>query len=234
MGKTHACSDPKHHVHDAAGFVAAVERACNERGLRLTAIRARVLSLVAAGRASSSRTEKARGVAVSADSTRSVSSRSRSGKTDHRIGVRSPPVLTRAVSTGVSLSPVVGARATRTRMPWASTTTWTNVPRAAVIAYVATVPGAAVWVRTLPASSRVAAGLVEAATDGPWAVRLVDTTTGSTAVISIRRRPRTATVTFRALVSLIPTAHLRRADAGGLSQRGVGHAVTGSQRERGS
>ena len=48
MGKTHACSDPKHHVHDAAGFVAAVERACNERGLRLTAIRARVLSLVAA------------------------------------------------------------------------------------------------------------------------------------------------------------------------------------------
>lgn len=48
MGKTHACSDLKHHVHDAAGFVAAVERACNERGLRLTAIRARVLSLVAA------------------------------------------------------------------------------------------------------------------------------------------------------------------------------------------
>ena len=51
MGKTHACTDPHHHVHDAAGFVAAVERACNERGLRLTAIRARVLSLVAqAGR----------------------------------------------------------------------------------------------------------------------------------------------------------------------------------------
>ena len=25
-------ADPKHHVHDAAGFVAAVERACNERG----------------------------------------------------------------------------------------------------------------------------------------------------------------------------------------------------------
>ena len=48
MGKSHACIDPKHHVHDAAGFVAAVERACNERGLRLTAIRARVLSLVAA------------------------------------------------------------------------------------------------------------------------------------------------------------------------------------------
>lgn len=48
MAKTHACTDPKHHVHDAEGFVAAVERACNERGLRLTAIRARVLSLVAA------------------------------------------------------------------------------------------------------------------------------------------------------------------------------------------
>lgn len=41
------CIDPKHHVHDAAGFVAAVEHACAERGLRLTPIRARVLSLVA-------------------------------------------------------------------------------------------------------------------------------------------------------------------------------------------
>ncbi len=47
MGKTHACTDPKHHVHDAAAFVAAVERACGERGLRLTEIRARVLALVA-------------------------------------------------------------------------------------------------------------------------------------------------------------------------------------------
>src|SRR3989339_1169658 len=45
MAKHHICSDPKHHVHDAAGFVHAVERACNERGLRLTALRARVLSL---------------------------------------------------------------------------------------------------------------------------------------------------------------------------------------------
>jgi Fur family zinc uptake transcriptional regulator len=44
----HACTDPKHHVHDAAGFVTAVERACHERGLRLTPIRARVLGLVAA------------------------------------------------------------------------------------------------------------------------------------------------------------------------------------------
>ncbi len=44
---THACTDPQHHVHDAAGFVAAVERACGERGLRLTPIRARVLGLIA-------------------------------------------------------------------------------------------------------------------------------------------------------------------------------------------
>ncbi|WP_058835326.1 transcriptional repressor [Luteimonas abyssi] len=43
----HACTDPKHHVHDAKGFVAAVERACTSRGLRLTPIRAYVLSLVA-------------------------------------------------------------------------------------------------------------------------------------------------------------------------------------------
>ena len=47
MGKAHACIDPSHHVHDAAGFVAAVEAACHERGLRLTAIRARVLGLIA-------------------------------------------------------------------------------------------------------------------------------------------------------------------------------------------
>ena len=47
MAKAHACSSPDHHVHDAAGFVSAVERACSERGLRLTEIRARVLGLVA-------------------------------------------------------------------------------------------------------------------------------------------------------------------------------------------
>ena len=46
-----SCIDPRHHVHDAQAFVAAVERACRERGLRLTAPRARVLALVAqAGR----------------------------------------------------------------------------------------------------------------------------------------------------------------------------------------
>ena len=48
MAKPHDhCIDPGHHVHDADGFVAAVERACSERGLRLTPIRARVLELVA-------------------------------------------------------------------------------------------------------------------------------------------------------------------------------------------
>lgn len=43
----HACIDPHHHVDDAKAFVAAVEVACRERGLRLTPIRARVLGLVA-------------------------------------------------------------------------------------------------------------------------------------------------------------------------------------------
>jgi Fur family zinc uptake transcriptional regulator len=43
----HACTDPSHHVHDAASFIAAVEHACRERGLRLTPIRARVLGLIA-------------------------------------------------------------------------------------------------------------------------------------------------------------------------------------------
>lgn len=41
------CTDPHHHVHDGAAFVAAVERACSERGLRLTPIRARVLGFIA-------------------------------------------------------------------------------------------------------------------------------------------------------------------------------------------
>jgi Fur family zinc uptake transcriptional regulator len=47
MSSSHACTDPKHHVHDAQAFVVAVERACHERGLRLTPIRARVLELIA-------------------------------------------------------------------------------------------------------------------------------------------------------------------------------------------
>ena len=43
----HRCTDPEHHVDDAAGFIVAVERACRERGLRLTPIRAHVLRLIA-------------------------------------------------------------------------------------------------------------------------------------------------------------------------------------------
>ena len=51
MKHVHACTDPQHHVDDAAAFVRAVERACSERGLRLTPIRAHVLGLIAdAGR----------------------------------------------------------------------------------------------------------------------------------------------------------------------------------------
>ena len=51
MTKPHACTDPKHHVHDADGFVREVERLCGQRGLRLTPIRAHALRLIAdAGR----------------------------------------------------------------------------------------------------------------------------------------------------------------------------------------
>ncbi|MCF7221257.1 transcriptional repressor [Marilutibacter chinensis] len=51
MDAPHACTDPKHHVHDAAGFVREVERLCKQRGLRLTPIRAHALQLIAdAGR----------------------------------------------------------------------------------------------------------------------------------------------------------------------------------------
>ncbi len=37
-----------HHAHDAGAFVAAVAAACEERGLRLTPLRLRVLELIAA------------------------------------------------------------------------------------------------------------------------------------------------------------------------------------------
>ncbi|HVI26343.1 MAG TPA: Fur family transcriptional regulator [Xanthomonadaceae bacterium] len=49
MARKHAeaCIAPHHHVHGAKAFVAAVEAACRERGLRLTPIRARVLGLIA-------------------------------------------------------------------------------------------------------------------------------------------------------------------------------------------
>lgn len=44
---THACTDPRHHVHDADAFVSEVERVCRQRGLRLTPIRANALRLIA-------------------------------------------------------------------------------------------------------------------------------------------------------------------------------------------
>ena len=51
MAHDHACTDPGHHVHDGNAFVHEVERACEQRGLRLTPIRANALRLIAdAGR----------------------------------------------------------------------------------------------------------------------------------------------------------------------------------------
>ena len=47
MARAPACTDPKHHVHDASDYVREVENACAERGLRLTPLRADVLRLVA-------------------------------------------------------------------------------------------------------------------------------------------------------------------------------------------
>ncbi|MBD8527188.1 Fur family transcriptional regulator [Pseudomarimonas arenosa] len=41
------CTHPHHHVHDAPGLVAAVAAICEERGLRLTELRERVLTLIA-------------------------------------------------------------------------------------------------------------------------------------------------------------------------------------------
>ena len=43
----HDCTDPSHHVDDAGSFIAAVQHACTQRGLRLTPIRERVLALIA-------------------------------------------------------------------------------------------------------------------------------------------------------------------------------------------
>ncbi len=42
-----ACSDPDGHVHDREAFVREVAAVCDERGLRLTPLRERVLRLVA-------------------------------------------------------------------------------------------------------------------------------------------------------------------------------------------
>jgi len=52
MSQTHrhgaqACSHPEHHVHDAAAYLAEVADVCRERGLRLTALREQVLTLIA-------------------------------------------------------------------------------------------------------------------------------------------------------------------------------------------
>ena len=47
MSTSTACTDPQHHVHDGDGFVHEVERACEQRGLRLTPIRAHALRLIA-------------------------------------------------------------------------------------------------------------------------------------------------------------------------------------------
>lgn len=44
----HDCTSPEHHVHDAGDYLQAVEKACGERGLRLTPLRAQVLGLIAA------------------------------------------------------------------------------------------------------------------------------------------------------------------------------------------
>lgn len=46
-GHAHDCTDPAHHVHGAGDYVHAVERACADRGLRLTPLRAQVLGLIA-------------------------------------------------------------------------------------------------------------------------------------------------------------------------------------------
>ncbi|WP_290889219.1 transcriptional repressor [Arenimonas sp.] len=49
--REHDCTNPEHHVHDAGGYLHAVEQACEERGVRLTPLRAQVLGLIAeAGR----------------------------------------------------------------------------------------------------------------------------------------------------------------------------------------
>ncbi|MHB8912313.1 MAG: transcriptional repressor [Lysobacter sp.] len=46
-----ACTDPRHHVHDGNAFVSEVARLCEQRGLRLTPLRANALRLIAdAGR----------------------------------------------------------------------------------------------------------------------------------------------------------------------------------------
>jgi Fur family zinc uptake transcriptional regulator len=47
MATKHACAHPELHTHGAADFIAVVERACRERGLNLTPIRAQALKQIA-------------------------------------------------------------------------------------------------------------------------------------------------------------------------------------------
>jgi Fur family zinc uptake transcriptional regulator len=50
MGKRSACTDPEHQVHHAGEYLSEVSKACDERGLRLTPLRADVLKLIAASK----------------------------------------------------------------------------------------------------------------------------------------------------------------------------------------
>jgi Fur family zinc uptake transcriptional regulator len=91
----HTCTDPHHHVHDAASFVAAVERACRERGLRLTPIRARVLGLIA----EHGKPIKAYDLLdrIRADKSRSDKSRAERADDEDAGGAAAPPTVYRAL-----------------------------------------------------------------------------------------------------------------------------------------
>jgi Fur family zinc uptake transcriptional regulator len=47
MAKPPICTDPEHHVHHVHEYVSEVSKACTERGLRLTPLRAEILQLIA-------------------------------------------------------------------------------------------------------------------------------------------------------------------------------------------
>jgi Fur family zinc uptake transcriptional regulator len=92
---SHTCTDPHHHVHDAASFVAAVERACRERGLRLTPIRARVLGLIA----EHGKPIKAYDLLdhLRADKARASARRDDAGDDEDAAGAAAPPTVYRAL-----------------------------------------------------------------------------------------------------------------------------------------
>ena len=107
---THACTDPHHHVHDAPSFVAAVERACRDRGLRLTPIRARVLGLVARQgkpikaydlleqlRLDNARIEKVRAEKTRGEKAGTGKSRAGSANDEDSAGAAAPPTVYRAL-----------------------------------------------------------------------------------------------------------------------------------------